>query len=145
MNCAELTEPQPQPLPVASTQIVRLPLGLLGFEDVKEYVLLGRPDEAPFLWLQVLHDEKLAFLVVPPSSILAHYSPELHDEDVAFLGIKNPKDALLFNIVCLSANGSATVNLKGPIVLNRDTLTGKQVIPRNATQFSVRHLLPVAQ
>ena len=37
----------------------------------------------------------------------------------------------------------ATVNLKGPIVLNRRTLVAKQVIPLNAPEYSVAHPLPI--
>ena len=42
-------------------------------------------------------------------------------------------------------NGGATVNLKGPIVVNRHTLRGKQVIPTNAPKFALQHPLPVAK
>jgi flagellar assembly factor FliW len=38
-----------------------------------------------------------------------------------------------------------TLNLKGPIILSRRTLVAKQVIPTNASEFSVRHPLPVVQ
>ena len=47
--------------------VVRLPFGLLGFEHVKNYVLLTNPREEPFMWLQMLEDAKHAFLVVPPT------------------------------------------------------------------------------
>jgi flagellar assembly factor FliW len=33
------------------------------------------------------------------------------------------------------------VNLKGPIVINRRTLIGKQVIINNAAQYSLNHPL----
>jgi len=39
---------------------------------------------------------------------------------------------------------SMGVNLKGPIVINRRTLTGKQVIPVNAAEYAIRHPLPLA-
>ncbi|MEJ0091179.1 MAG: motility-associated protein [Limisphaerales bacterium] len=40
-----------------------------------------------------------------------------------------------------------TVNLKGPLIINRHTLAGKQVIlaNANATDYSVQHPLPVAE
>jgi flagellar assembly factor FliW len=34
------------------------------------------------------------------------------------------------------------MNLRGPIVLNRHTLAGKQVIPLNAPSLELRHRLP---
>jgi flagellar assembly factor FliW len=45
--------------------------------------------------------------------------------------------------VSLRGDGRATINLKGPIVLNRQTLIAKQVIPLNATTYSVAHPLPL--
>jgi flagellar assembly factor FliW len=46
--------------------------------------------------------------------------------------------------VTVHGTSQATVNLKGPVVINRHTHTGKQVIITNATQYSVQHPLPVA-
>jgi flagellar assembly factor FliW len=36
------------------------------------------------------------------------------------------------------------VNLKGPVVINRRTLVGKQVIPRNVAGYALHHPLPAA-
>lgn len=121
---------------------VELPLGLLGFESIKKYALLSHPDEAPFQWLQMLEEPHHSFLVVPPSAVVPDYRPELSDEDVRFLGLEQPDDALVVNIVTLRNRGRSTVNLKGPIVLNRRTLVAKQIIPINATRFPLQHPLP---
>jgi flagellar assembly factor FliW len=121
---------------------IELPLGLLGFEAIKNYLLIESPDEAPFSWLQMMESPKHAFLVVPPSAVIADYAPEISDEDVNFLGLQSPGDALLLNIVTLRPGGTPTVNLKGPIVVNRRTLVGKQVIPVNVAHFPLQHPLP---
>ena len=47
-------------------------------------------------------------------------------------------DALILNIATVR-NGQATVNLKGPIVINRTTLVGKQCIPTNVGEFALQH------
>ncbi|MEW6302735.1 MAG: flagellar assembly protein FliW [Verrucomicrobiota bacterium] len=123
--------------------MVRLPLGLLGFESIKDYVLLTEPGEEPFRWLQVLDDPSLAFLVVPPFDVLPEYAPRLSPEDVAFLELGDPSEAWLFNIVTVRGPGRATVNLKGPVVFNRFTFRGKQVVIANAADYSLQHPLPV--
>src|SRR5262249_44036852 len=122
------------------------PLGLLGFERVKKYVLLNTPEEEPFLWLQMLDNPAQGFVVVVPSVVLPAYAPDIHQADIDFLGIKSPADAIVLNIVTVRG-GQATVNLKGPIVLNRHTLVGKQCIPSNVAQFASQHpvnSMPVA-
>jgi flagellar assembly factor FliW len=123
---------------------IQLPYGLLGFERVHNYVLLTRPEEEPFMWFQMVAETKRAFLVVPPHFVVANYAPDLSELDVAFLELSDPSEAFVLNIVTMRGPGEATVNLKGPIVINRRTLTGKQIIPVNAAEYAIRHPLPLA-
>jgi len=120
-----------------------MPMGLLGFEGIKEYLLVANTAEEPFLWLQVPNDANLAFLVIAPQPLLPAYKPEISPEDVAFLGLDSAADAALLSVVTVRGPNQATLNLKGPIVLNRRTLLAKQVIPANAAEFSVEHPLPI--
>ena len=120
-----------------SQHVLTFPFGLLGFESFKRYLLLARPEEAPFLWLRVLERPEVAFLVVSPTAVTPDYTPEISDEDARFLDLRTPADALIFNIVTLRGQNDATVNLKGPVVVNRRTLIGKQVIPLDASDFPV--------
>jgi flagellar assembly factor FliW len=142
MKCAATHESTR--LPVNPDNIVRMPAGLLGFEQIREYVLLADPAEEPFLWLQVLDNPKLAFLVVSPLTLVPSYQPELGPDDVRSLGLEGPDEATVLSIVTVRGPDQATMNLKGPIVVNRRTLVARQVIPVNAAEFSVQHPLPVA-
>ncbi len=132
-------------VPVKNENIVHLPLGLLGFESIKSYALLENQSESPFRWMQVIDNPNLAFLVLPALEVFPEYEPDVPPEDVKFLELNHPDDALVFNIVTLQAKGSATVNLKGPIVLNRFTLKGKQVVLANASRYSIQHPLPLSR
>ena len=140
MNTAEL-EPDAA-VTSRSDTVIHLPSGLLGFEQVKRYVLSSTPEEEPFQWFRDQKDSNLAFVVVSPFEVLPDYSPDLPPEDVKFLGLEAPEDAIVLNIVTLRSRGGATMNLKGPIVINRFTLIGKQVVLANAGNFSVQHPLP---
>jgi flagellar assembly factor FliW len=143
MKCLTLTETEAPPMATANE--VRFPMGLLGFEHLKDYLLVANPAEEPFLWLQVKDNGPLAFVVVNPFLVAPDYVPDLPQADADFLEIRDPDDALLFNIVTLHAAGRATVNLKGPIVINRHTGTGKQVVLANASEYDVHYPLPVAE
>ena len=133
MNTVETAEPRT--LPVKQENIVTLPLGLLGFEPIKKYALLGLPGEEPFMWLQMLDDRGQGFVVVSPAAILPSYAPDIAPQDVEFLGIQAAADAIVLNIVTVRPGGETTINLKGPIVINRHTLVGKQCIPANVSAF----------
>ena len=127
------------------TNQVRLPMGLLGFEQIKDYVLLANPAEAPFAWLQVEANASLAFIVIDPFLVMPDYQPDIPQADADFLGLKETSDAVLLNIVTIHSTNHATVNLKGPVVVNRHTHTGKQVILSNAGGYSVQHPLSVTE
>ena len=143
MKCAEMLELE-TPV-IVRRDPVRMPNGLLGFEKIKDYILTTNPDEHPFAWLQVQDDTALAFVVIDPFLALLDYQPDIPQEDVEFLKLKQADDALLLGIVTIHDAHRATVNLKGPIVINRHTHVGKQVIIANAGAYSVTHPLPVAE
>ena len=122
---------------------INLPAGLMGFSEVKALELIHNVDELPFRWLRSTEDHGLAFIVIQPDGLIQDYQLELSDEDAEDLGISGPDEAMILNIVTVRPEcpGEATVNLIGPIVINRETGIGRQVIPRNFHDYSARHPL----
>ncbi len=121
----------------------KLPEGLVGFPDYHSFELDQVPDQAPFLWLQLRGPVKLNFVVIEPRAILPDYELELFDEDADFLGIKESGDAIVLNIVTVHNQRpeAATVNLAGPIIVNRHTGIAKQCILANYARYSAHHPL----
>ena len=110
-----------------------MPQGLLGFEEIKQYALTANPEEEPFLWMRArAGDLNLAFVVLSPYEALGTYHPDIPNDDARSLDIATPEDAWVLSIVTMRGGGRATVNLKGPIVVNRHTLVAKQVVIVNA-------------
>jgi flagellar assembly factor FliW len=143
MKCVNSIEPETLPAPVICD--IRLPMGILGFEQTKNYLLIANPAERPFRWLQVKDNPALAFVVIEPFLVAPEYRPDIPESDVEFLGLSSPEDAALLNIVTLHGPHRATINLKGPVVINRNTGIGRQVILANAAEYSVQHPLPLAE
>lgn len=136
----ELAEPGKVPgIEPRRERVLHVPLGLLGFEGIKQYSLISNPGEEPFLWLQAAGDPSLSFLIVPTFDVVKDYNPDIGDEDAAFLGLGSEEDAWVYGIVTLHRNRPATVNLKGPIIVNRHTLQAKQVVLNNAARYAVQH------
>jgi flagellar assembly factor FliW len=142
MNTVEFD--QESSIALGSETVIHLPSGLLGFEQVKRYVLTPAAEQ-PFYWLRASNDASLTFLVVSPSDVLDEYAPDIATEEVRALGIECPDDVTLLNIVTLRPNGRATVNLKGPIVMNRFSRLAKQVIIANSANYSLQHPLVAAE
>lgn len=139
MKCIEKTFYEALP----AGQLLSIPDGLLGFESCQQVRLTTCPEQAPFLWLEWVDGSKTVLLVMPPSILYPTYQPEIGPNDVRCLGLTTFADAWVLNIVSLAQDGRATINLKGPIVINRKTLVARQVVPVNALHFNLHHPLPV--
>ena len=51
---------------VKEDDVVKLPAGLIGFPELKRYVLLDHDKDSPFKWLQSLDDGAIAFVLINP-------------------------------------------------------------------------------
>jgi flagellar assembly factor FliW len=122
---------------VEERQKIVFPQGLFGFEELKEYVLLDA-EKQPFYWLQSVDREQVAFVVVNPFLIRSDYEVGIGNEELAEIGIDAPEKALIFAIVTIPADGPMTVNLQGPLAINRDTRQGKQSV-LNDSRWKTKH------
>ena len=109
-------------------QRITFPQGLLGFEKLRDYVLLDA-ERQPFYWLQSLDVEQVAFILINPFLFRPDYEMNIDNEELLPIGITDPGKALIFSIVTILADGSPmTANLQGPLVINRDNRRGIQAI-----------------
>ena len=112
-------------------QVIEFVEGLLGFPDLRRYVLVDHR-KGVFMWLQSLEDPSLAFLVVDPWVFFPDYSPEIPDEDVEALELREPYNFSLFCLVTVPSDPrKMTVNLRGPVVVNLNNRRAKQVVVTN--------------
>jgi flagellar assembly factor FliW len=120
-----------------------LPAGLIGFPEANRLELIYNPEELPLMWLRSVDDPALNFLVVEPRGLLPDYAVEISDDDVAQLGLEDSDDTLILNIVNFRPERAeaSTVNLIGPIVVNRRTCVGRQIVIANYADYSARHAL----
>jgi flagellar assembly factor FliW len=109
---------------------VSFPAGLPGFPHAHRFELApGSERETPFLTLRAIDDLRARFVVVSPWAFFPDYEFALREEDAARLGIDEARAALVFCMVTLCAvPRRTTVNLLGPIVVNRRTLEAAQVV-----------------
>lgn len=121
-----------------------LPQGIIGFDGYTRAELLFMPDHLPFLWMK-LHGPKdtVHFVVIEPGGLIGGYEPELFDEDAASLGLTDASEAMVLNIVTLEQQRplEATVNLIGPIIVNRRTRVGRQLVIANYSRYGAHHPL----
>ncbi|MFQ3547767.1 MAG: flagellar assembly protein FliW, partial [Termitinemataceae bacterium] len=86
-------------------------------------------EQQPFFWLQSLDVMKVAFILVNPFLFRPDYELDVDDKELRDIGITSPEHALVFSIVTIPADGSPmTANLQGPLVINRESHIGKQLV-----------------
>lgn len=113
---------------VESERIIDFPEGLPGFPDNKRYFMIDKEDSA-FIWFHNVEDSQLAFVVMDPWVAFPDYEPEIPDEDVEFLEIKEPADILFLCIATVPENPKeTTLNLLGPLVINTKNKKAKQIL-----------------
>jgi flagellar assembly factor FliW len=102
--------------------------GFFGFEDQRDFVLV-EAEQQPFYWIQSVDQENLAFMVVNPFLFRPDYELDIDDRELEAIGLKGPLSALIFAILTIPPEGGpVTANLQGPVVINRETRQGIQII-----------------
>lgn len=138
-----IPEIYPTDLDVPAANEFQLPQGLIGLAEYRRAELLYMPDHLPFLWMRLHGPDTLHFVVLEPGGIVTGYEPEIFDTDAEQLDIHDPAEAMIINIVTLKSQipVEATVNLIGPLVINRRTRIGRQLVISNYSRYSAHHLL----
>lgn len=121
--------------------IIHFRNGIPGFEEVHQYLLLMPDPKLPFSFLQALEPAELHFLLADPFHFFPEYTVDISDQVQKELGLETEADVALYCVVTASGEiEKATANLLAPIVMNRRTLDGKQLVLQN-TGYTTRHSL----
>jgi flagellar assembly factor FliW len=126
---------------VTEEEVIVLPEGMLGFSDCSQFTLITDELGEPFEWMQSLEQPGLAFVVIEPSRILTEYHFSVKKDQIKALQTDKVEDLLVYVIVTMAGSIlDVTVNLQGPIVVNKHTRVGQQIV-LNDPKFSTRHPL----
>ncbi len=134
-----LTKPYGK-IEVDERQKIYFPAGLLGFENLKNYLLLDAAQQ-PFYWLQSLDVPELAFVMINPTIFRQNYFHGVLPSELEEIGltVTDSENSLVFAIVTIPEEHSKmTANLQGPIIINRKDKVGRQCISINS-DFKTQH------
>jgi len=133
-----------QQKPTAEKAEVILSSGLIGLPHLTSFLLITDPEIHPFVVLRHQGEEELDFLTVDPFKGLTEYHLEVPDTDAEELGLSaSGKPPLILNIAIIQSvkPPRITANLMAPILFNRETGFGKQILLENCSSYSAEHLL----
>ncbi len=107
--------------------------GILGFEDLKEFVLISDEETLPFKWLLSLEKPEIGFPIISPWYLDLQYDPG--DEfDLERL-------VLMVIVILEDENKQMSANLKAPVVFDVENQKGWQTI-LPADKYSTNFVIP---
>ncbi|MCL2189346.1 MAG: flagellar assembly protein FliW [Defluviitaleaceae bacterium] len=116
------------------------PVGLPGYPDDRRFLLIGMEDtRETFYWLQSLDDGDVCFPMMDVYKALPDYDPHVDPDELADLGEIEGTSLEVYNIAVIPDDIAQTrVNLRAPVIINRATQKGKQIICANE-DYPVRY------
>jgi flagellar assembly factor FliW len=116
-------------LEIDEDEIICFHRGIPGFDHLHKFAIFDSEDMKPFQWLISLEESNLGFVIVPPQIICPSYQPKLFESDLIELNVDQEDQLALFVIVTLATDPTkSTANLQGPLLINLNKRTGKQIV-----------------
>lgn len=113
-------------LQVENDKIIHFPNGLLGFPEVKRYVLMDYKD-TPLRWFQAVDEPDVAFIVAEPGIVLPGFKVELDAVTKQTLQLERDEDLVVL-VVLRVEDDRVIANLKGPLMINSKLMLGVQAV-----------------
>ena len=116
-------------LEIDPKNVLTFPNGLLGFKDVRDYILIDPSENSPLKWLQSVDVPELAFVVTDPLLFKPDYEIRIYRTDLEDIEVTDPDHVIQLVIVTVPRDPSKmTANLKGPLLINTENNMGKQLV-----------------
>lgn len=117
------------PVKIDRDKIIEFKDGIIGFENLNNFVIIHLEEFEPFQWLLCVDDPEIAFPIVSPILVVPDYSPGINREEASNLGEFKDENLLLYSIVTIRPElKKVTANLKGPIIINQTNRQGQQIV-----------------
>lgn len=125
------------------SQTLRFPQGMIGFEDLRDFIVMPNLKQGPLFWIQSVDDPQIAFVLTDPTNFFLDYRilPEAGERDK--LGMQEGDECFVLSVVTVHPDHTITLNLAAPILFAPATNRALQVILEK-TQYQTRTPLPVA-
>ncbi|RXK30534.1 flagellar assembly protein FliW [Bacillus velezensis] len=122
-------------------QIISFENGLPGFNAETQFVVLPLSEDSPFLALQSVKQEHIAFIVASPFIFFKGYEFDIDHATLELLHIEDIEDVEVMAILTLEEPfENTTANLKAPIIVNKKEMKAKQIILHDAS-YETKHLI----
>lgn len=119
---------------IAQEDIINFPEGILGFNDLRSFILLDDPNDDIFAWLQSCELPDIAFPLLEPDLFTPHYKPVLTKTDNESLKLAAGQLPRAFAIITIPDDPTMmTANLKAPVLINIKLRLARQCVLQDNT------------
>lgn len=114
--------------------------GIVGFPELKDFLLIHDSDsEGGIRWLQSIQEPAFAMPVMDPLLVMPDYNPQIEDELLKPLAMKENNDILVLVTMTIPKElEKMSVNLRAPIVVNGENRRANQIITEEE-QYAVKY------
>ena len=117
---------------IEEEKIITMPFGMLGFPDVKRYVILQHKENSPFFWYQSVDDPTLAFVIINPFLFKPDYNVDVENvlKEMSWNEEEKQDNLELYVVVNIpkGAPDKMTANFIGPILINNKIHQAVQMV-----------------
>lgn len=115
---------------VEEERIFDFVLPIIGFDDLRKYIILEPNKENLFKWLQSVEEPGLAFPIISVAALNYDYSIDISDDVIQSLEITNADSLLVMNVTSIPQDNprGTTINLLAPLIFNLDNQKAGQIV-----------------
>ena len=117
---------------IEEEKIITMLFGMLGFPDVKRFVILQHKENSPFFWYQSVDDPMLAFVIMSPFLFKPDYNVDVENvlKEMPWNEEEKRNNLELYVVVNIpkGAPDKMTANLIGPILINNKIHQAVQMV-----------------
>jgi len=126
------------------SNLLLFPEGLIGFEDLRDFIVMPNEKAGPLFWIQSVDDPQIAFILTDPTDFYFDYKVVPDGREQQKLGIDKDDECLVVSVMTVPPSRKITINLAAPIFFAPKTNRALQVI-LEGTQFSPQTPLPTVE
>ena len=117
---------------IEEEKIISMPFGMLGFPDVRRFVMLQHKEDSPFFWYQSVDDPMLAFVIMSPFLFKPDYNVDVENglKEMSWNEKEKQNNLELYVVVNIPKGvpDKMTANLIGPILINNKIQQAVQMV-----------------
>jgi flagellar assembly factor FliW len=121
--------------------LLHFPAGLVGFPNLRDFVVMPNKKEGPLFWIQSIDDPDIAFVLTDPTNFFLEYRVVPEESEKNMLRIENVEDCYVLTVVTVPPDQKITLNLAAPILFSPKSNRAIQVILEN-TDYKTKTPLP---